>query len=69
MVQEMALVPSAALRSMDRKREREEIHRRLVAFDEALDDLRQAKERLQKAADLYLERLEGTKKRRADRTP
>lgn len=65
----MALAaPSVLLLSVERRREREEIQRRLNAFDEALDELRLAKERLQTAADLYLERLEGTKKRRAERS-
>lgn len=44
------------------ERERDEIQRRLKAFDVALEDLREAKERLQKAADRYLERLEGTRR-------
>ena len=60
-------VSSAVLVSKERQREREEIQRRLVAFDDALADLRKAKERLQTAADLYLERLEGTKKRESHR--
>lgn len=44
------------------ERERDEIQRRLKAFDSALEDLRDAKDRLQKAADMYLERLEGTRR-------
>ena len=53
---------SATLTLTERRRERDEIQRRLEAFDAALEDLRRAKQRLQVAADLYLERLEGTKR-------
>lgn len=56
-------MPRTVLLSGDRQRERAEIQQRLEAFDAALNELRQAKDRLQVAANLYLERLEGTKKR------
>ena len=64
----MSVAPSAVLRSEDRKRERDDIQKRRIEFDEALDDLRRAKDRLQRATDVYLERLEGNR-RGAKRTP
>lgn len=64
----MSLAPSAVLLSSERKRERDDIRKRRVEFDEALEELRRAKQRLQVATDLYLERLEGTKDR-AQRNP
>lgn len=59
----MAL-PASAIELTQRKREREDIQRRRKDFDEALEELRRAKMRLQKATDLYLERLEGTRDKR-----
>jgi len=48
--------------SPDRARERSEMETRRREFDEAVEDLRRAKQRLVNATDLYLERLEGTKR-------
>lgn len=45
----------------DHDAEREEINRRLTAFDDALEELRKAKQRLTLAADLYLDRLQGVR--------
>ena len=53
---------SASALLIERERERKELKKRLAAFDRALEDLRRAKERLSAASDLYLERLEGTKR-------
>jgi hypothetical protein len=55
--------PSVVLTSGERKRERADIERSRVEFDEALGRLRLAKDKLQRATDVYLERLEG---KRAD---
>jgi predicted ribosome quality control (RQC) complex YloA/Tae2 family protein len=54
-------MPLASTLLSGRNREREEIQRRLEAFDRALEDLRKAKERLTHAANLYLERLQGVR--------
>lgn len=62
----MAVAASTILMSPDRKQERAEMERRRKEFDDAVDDLRRAKERLLTATDLYLERLEGTKRAKRD---
>jgi hypothetical protein len=53
--------------SPDRRKERADMEARRKEFDEAVNDLRRAKDRLLTATDLYLERLEGT--RRDERHP
>lgn len=53
--------------AQQRRQERSEMEARRKEFDDAVEDLRRAKERLLNATDLYLERLEGTK--RAKRNP
>ena len=52
--------PSTRLLFEEQKEERKQVKQRLVAVDQALDELRQAKERLEAATNLYLERLKGT---------
>lgn len=47
-------------------RERDETNRRRDEFDAALQELRVAKERLERAAELYLERLEGARNERSN---
>ena len=54
-------MPLANALLVSHDREHKEIQRRLAAFDKALDDLRHAKERLNAAANLYLERLQGVR--------
>ena len=44
-----------------RKGEHDDMHRKRVEFDDALEELRRAKARLEAATDKYLERLEGVK--------
>lgn len=63
----MAVAARTLLVSPARKEERAEMQRRRKEFDEAIEELRRAKARLLTATDLYLERLEGTK--RAERNP
>ena len=45
-----------------RKQEQRDMHRKRDEFDEALEELRRAKLRLEAATDKYLERLEGVKR-------
>lgn len=63
----MAVAARTLLMSPDRRKERSDMEARRKEFDEAVNDLRRAKERLLTATDLYLERLEGT--RRDERNP
>lgn len=60
----MGVAARSLLVSPDRRKERAEMEARRKEFDEAVDDLRRAKERLLTATDLYLERLEGTRRDR-----
>lgn len=60
----MAVAARDFMVSPVRKEERVEMERRRNEFDAALENLRRAKERLANATDLYLERLEGTKRER-----
>ncbi len=50
----------------EQQRDRGDMERRRKEFDEAVEDLRRAKRRLLTATDLYLERLEGTKRAERD---
>lgn len=58
----LALAPSYHLSVQEE--EHRQMQKRLEAFDKALEDLRRAKERLAQASDLYLQRLEGTRRER-----
>ena len=63
----MAVAARTLLMRPDRRKERADMEARRKEFDEAVNDLRRAKDRLLTATDLYLERLEGT--RRDERHP
>lgn len=55
-------MPLASALLLDRRdNERVETQRRLEDFDKALEELRKAKDRLNAAANLYLERLQGVR--------
>lgn len=58
----MAVAARTLLMSPDRRKERADMEARRKEFDEAVNDLRRAKDRLLTATDLYLERLEGTRR-------
>lgn len=58
----MAVAARSLLVSPQRREERADMERRRKEFDAAVEDLRRAKQRLMTATDMYLERLEGTKR-------
>ena len=58
----MAVASVLQMTSEQRKGEHDDMQRKRQEFDDALEELRRAKARLEAATDKYLERLEGVKR-------